>query len=133
MGMVDIDFFKKINDTYGHEAGHIVLQHVPAALEGAFRSTDIVARFGGEEFCILVSDADPRSVFKIFGTIRRTIEDLKINVDGKELSVTVSIGYETDHAMEFEEMIDSADEYLYEAKQRGRNRVVSLNTLEPDG
>jgi diguanylate cyclase (GGDEF)-like protein len=128
--MIDIDFFKKVNDTYGHEAGDLVLQRVAAVLQESFRSSDIVSRFGGEEFCVLAAGVDAEKAQKLFDDVRKNIESLKIDIDGKEISVTVSIGFQTDYMMELTDMINSADECLFKAKEQGRNRVICPDESE---
>lgn len=125
IGMVDIDFFKKVNDTYGHDAGDTTIKHVANLLTDLVRKTDIVSRFGGEEFCLLMVDPDNASVERLFERIRETIATVPV-IHGKlEFYITVSIGvacYTSESSME--QLINRADGLLYEAKEGGRNRVV---------
>jgi len=125
--MLDIDFFKKVNDQYGHEAGDRVLQHVANILRNRLRKTDIVARIGGEEFCILAVNMDTASVHRIFDELRRKIEQSVVVLDEGlgEVSITVSIGIATRLGDSLDHMLKKADFYLYEAKEGGRNMLVS--------
>lgn len=123
--MLDIDYFKKVNDEYGHDVGDLVLQRLGELLQGSFRATDIVSRLGGEEFCALVVDIDESGAAKLFEQIRQKIAQLSLTIGkGKSLSITISIGVCTEIKKNLEEMIKVADEQLYEAKKGGRNQVV---------
>jgi len=124
VGMIDIDFFKKINDTYGHDVGDIALKHVASILTSNVRKTDVVSRFGGEEFCVLLTNVDRQRALLVFGKIRKSIEKSEIKADGKIIKLTISSGVSTDIKRTLEEMIKAADEMLYQAKANGRNRVV---------
>ncbi|MEW6518981.1 MAG: diguanylate cyclase [Thermodesulfobacteriota bacterium] len=125
--MLDIDFFKKVNDQYGHEAGDRVLQHVANILRNRLRKTDIVARIGGEEFCILAVNMDTASVLRIFDELRRKIENSVVVLDEGlgEVKITVSIGITTKLGDSLDHMLKKADFHLYEAKEGGRNRIVA--------
>lgn len=122
--MLDIDFFKRVNDTYGHDAGDVVLKEVASILESSFRESDIVSRFGGEEFCILATNMSRQEAPKIFNKLRKTIEDMIIDYDGSLIKVTISIGVCLTNEETIEDMVSIADSKLYEAKENGRNRVV---------
>ncbi|MBN2645831.1 MAG: diguanylate cyclase [Desulfuromonadaceae bacterium] len=124
--MLDIDFFKKVNDQYGHEAGDRVLVAVAEAIRGRLRKTDLLARMGGEEFCLLVPSREPGMADGVFEDIRRRVEALQVTTqDGQSLRVTLSIGGTSSLGGTLEEMLGQADALLYQAKQSGRNRVVS--------
>jgi len=123
VAMLDIDFFKRINDTYGHDIGDKAIVMVAQAITKHFRSTDIVARMGGEEFCIIA--VNNTSVAESMNRLRIYIEGMPIPLDEKEsIHLTVSIGACTTLANTLEEMINHSDEGLYKAKQSGRNQVV---------
>lgn len=124
--MLDIDYFKRVNDTYGHEAGDRVLQHVSAILRNRFRKTDVVARIGGEEFCILAVNMDAINACDIFDDLCRRIESSVITLDDilGEVKITVSIGVTGRLGESLDEMLKRADGLLYEAKAGGRNRVI---------
>ena len=125
-GMLDIDYFKKVNDTYGHDVGDLALVAVSDILKNRLRETDIVARLGGEEFCILTVNADPSSLADLFEQLRQSVETtpVKINDNGSRINITVSIGVATQVADDLDAMLKIADEQLYAAKQAGRNRVM---------
>jgi len=123
LAMVDIDDFKKINDTWGHEAGDKALRHVAMLLEGRFRGSDIVCRFGGEEFCILAANMDRESGRQVFEETCRAIADTPLKVEGECIPLTISIGVCFRLMPTLEQMIKQADTMLYAAKREGKNRV----------
>jgi diguanylate cyclase (GGDEF)-like protein len=125
--MLDIDFFKKVNDTYGHDAGDEVLKHVASSIQKRMRKTDIVARLGGEEFCVLAVNMQDEAVDMIFDGLRQVIATSPVTVNNGEdtIQVTLSIGVTTILDENLEEMVKKADALLYEAKESGRNRIVS--------
>jgi diguanylate cyclase (GGDEF)-like protein len=126
VAMLDLDHFKQINDTYGHKAGDTVLQHVASLLKNRFRQTDIVARFGGEEFCVIVSNMELDTVIDLLNNVRVMIAQADIEVDTHRLRVTVSIGVCCRLKTSLEAMVNEADAMLYQAKKQGRNRVICL-------
>ena len=123
VALLDIDFFKKVNDTYGHDAGDIVLKNLGAMLLARFRETDIVCRYGGEEICILVVNMAEESIHEVFDGVRENIAHTPIDLDGEKIHITVSIGMCAKIQESLENMITSADEMLYMAKACGRNQV----------
>lgn len=120
--VVDIDFFKQINDTHRHAFGDEVLRQLSRILVKKRRDYDIIARIGGEEFVIVLPDISANFAFKIAETLRKDIESTKIN----GIHVTVSIGVTTNlnSGDDFEQLFKSADSALYKAKEKGRNRTV---------
>ncbi len=124
VAMIDIDHFKKINDTYGHDMGDVALRKISDLLKESFRKTDIVARFGGEEFCVAVTNTKIESVFNIFDQVRLKIQDTDIAYNNQTINCTVSIGACLEKMDTMEKMVTVADKKLYEAKEGGRNRVV---------
>lgn len=123
--MVDIDFFKKVNDQYGHEAGDLALKQVASILAGMTRAADVVARLGGEEFCILAVNMNADSAPTVFDLIRKRVEETPVDIGGgRKISVTISIGVCLSAKGSLEEMLGQADAKLYEAKESGRNRVI---------
>ncbi|MDJ0806521.1 MAG: diguanylate cyclase [Gammaproteobacteria bacterium] len=124
LAMVDADHFKKINDIHGHEVGDSALKALARILQSSLRDTDLVARFGGEEFVCLAVCADEEAVPDTFERVRKSVEALVLPVDKGRLKLTVSIGVTTQLADSFEGMLAIADQSLYDAKQGGRNRVV---------
>lgn len=125
--MLDVDHFKKFNDTWGHLAGDAVLKEVAKAVHDAIRIEDLAARFGGEEFSVLLIQCDPDKGFLIGERIRETIQGRKVRYGHLELSVTVSIGVahtSTESLVpDSATLIDRADKALYAAKKGGRNRT----------
>ncbi|CAM2069012.1 Diguanylate cyclase [Sulfidibacter corallicola] len=121
--MLDIDHFKKVNDTYGHEAGDLILLRVSEILSQTFRKGDIVARFGGEEFCIACLNLSPTSAVNLFERVRQAVEAAKVNIPPVEMGVTISIGICTQLQSSLEHMIRLADKDLYQAKNNGRNCI----------
>lgn len=126
MAILDIDHFKRINDGWGHEAGDHALRAVAAALSLHARTDDVVARFGGEEFCVLAPGLDPEAQTTYFEQLRQRIEDLRVDTANGTLQMTVSIGVRHARAGDdLHRLLADADRRLYLAKARGRNRVVS--------
>lgn len=124
--MMDIDHFKSINDTYGHVAGDKVLRQVAGVLRDCARSSDIVARFGGEEFAVVAPGADMELSRNLAERFRQSISATTFNTDEQPLSCTISIGIADNSSPgenQYEEMLARADKALYQAKASGRNRV----------
>lgn len=136
MVMMDIDFFKKLNDTYGHMFGDEVLCGVARVLLLRFRTTDIAARFGGEEFSIMLLGAEKADAVKVVEGIREKIQALSFTaaLNGKEenVSVTASFGIAScpEDGQTLEELLERADAAMYQAKHEGRNRVVAWGGLD---
>lgn len=123
--MIDIDFFKKVNDQYGHEAGDLALKQVATILGRRTRSSDLVARLGGEEFCILALNMKSGDCRPLFDLLRKAVEETPVDIGGgREITLTISIGVCHSRQPSLEEMRARADHNLYEAKESGRNRVV---------
>lgn len=128
----DLDFFKKINDTYGHPAGDFVLKRVAEITQNTIRNEDLFARYGGEEFVILMRDTSQEDAVSLAERLRQNIEKHIFEFEGKKIDVSISAGVATlqnGNFQNFNTMIKVADEYLYFAKQNGRNRVASLSLL----
>jgi two-component system, cell cycle response regulator len=124
--LLDLDHFKKVNDTLGHLAGDAVLAAVAAALSKAVRNEDVVARYGGEEIAIILRAISFEAAVGTADRLRKLVEGTAIPFDGKDLRVSVSIGvseYPTTPAKQIDELIEAADKALYRAKNAGRNRV----------
>jgi diguanylate cyclase (GGDEF)-like protein len=121
---IDIDFFKKINDTYGHDIGDVAIKEVANILKKHLRSSDLIARFGGEEFCILLDDISEEKALNKFEDIRAAFESNILSVSGATISYTVSIGLYYGNACSLEDMLTLSDKALYEAKETGRNKVI---------
>ena len=123
--MIDIDHFKKVNDTYGHLFGDVVLKEVAQTLKEQTRRSDFVGRYGGEEFLIILPETSLDKALVLAEKLRRRVSELTFPVDGQVLKdVTISIGateYEDDPNID--EFINRSDKWLYAAKQNGRNQV----------
>ena len=123
---LDIDFFKIVNDTYGHSSGDVVLQNIAIILRDTCRSFDIISRNGGEEFSVLLPDCPTNQAVAIAERIRKTVETNKFHIfDSENIFVTISIGITTypDLTDNIDNMVKNADTALYEAKKTGRNKV----------
>jgi len=123
VAMLDIDKFKNINDTYGHDVGDVAIKEIKRILDDHLRKSDLMARFGGEEFCILLEGISFEDTQKLFEKIRQGFENNHIDIGEKSISYTVSIGIVYGVSESLEEMIRLSDEALYFAKENGRNQV----------
>ena len=124
IAMIDIDKFKKVNDTYGHDIGDRVIVTLANILRKNTKGADLVARFGGEEFCVALRNVDKKQAISFFAKLRKSVADQSLNIDGKIIKFTISIGVSfSDGSSDIEELINRADGALYRAKEDGRNRV----------
>lgn len=126
--VTDLDHFKGVNDTYGHAAGDRVLQELGRVLKTVKRETDLVARFGGEEFCVLCEETDARGAELLAERVREELAGTELQTELGALRVTASLGVATfpDHANTAEELFAQGDKALYAAKHQGRNRVCTV-------
>ncbi len=129
----DIDFFKHVNDTYGHNDGDIILQDVSNLIRMNLRTSDVFARYGGEEFAAILNSTDSEKALEIAERIRFSIEDRQFSInDNRLIKITVSIGVATMRAGNYsintkrfgQQLVQKADHCLYEAKRTGRNRII---------
>jgi diguanylate cyclase (GGDEF)-like protein len=128
--LVDIDHFKRVNDTYGHAVGDLVLQTVAACIQRLLRPYDVLCRYGGEEFVVVTRDTSLRNAEILAERIRRHVEHLHFDLTGTPAAVTVSVGVSSiepklSDGSEAEALLSSVDRALYEAKEAGRNRICS--------
>lgn len=124
--LIDLDHFKTLNDTHGHLAGDEVLRQFANVLQGSLRQSDILCRWGGEEFIVLLREAEGRQAIEVAEKIRRRTEQLTFSHADQPLRLTVSIGLSAlrrDDSLH--SLLTRADHALYRAKQGGRNRVCS--------
>jgi len=133
--MIDIDHFKRVNDTYGHAEGDRVLKEVGAALLRTLRQQDVVARYGGEEFCVILPHSTLERANAVAQRLLRAVSDLPRRENGVQEPVTISIGAATlgDAQGNLDELLKRADQALYRAKQSGRNAVVGFSVSAPAG
>ncbi|MDH7788216.1 two-component system cell cycle response regulator [Ochrobactrum sp. 19YEA23] len=124
--IIDLDHFKAVNDTHGHDIGDVVLQEVARCLRDYTRYHDVVARLGGEEFAVLAPNMDAELMIKLANRIRKAIATLEIDLGDVKLTVTVSIGLAIwDRRETSKDLYRRADKMLYAAKNMGRNRVCA--------
>ena len=130
----DVDFFKKVNDTYGHKAGDKVLKTVAQVLHDRIRETDFLARYGGEEFIMLLPGTKEEETLRLVNDLRQKVADCNFSYQGEEVQITISCGVscfrkdDTGWAQVFER----ADKALYQAKESGRNRCVVSSCRSDD-
>lgn len=121
----DIDHFKKVNDTYGHECGDMVLKKVAFVLRKNMQSNGIAARWGGEEFLLVFYDCDIEKAVKILKNISEEINNMNIFYNGKNVSITMTFGVtQGDSSKQEHIIIKEADDRLYMGKKAGRNRII---------
>lgn len=123
LATIDIDKFKNINDTYGHDVGDVAIKEIKKVLDRNLREYDLVARFGGEEFCILLEEITCKDLKNLFERIRVDFEKNIIKIDTLEVKYTVSTGIAYGVFDSLEEMLKISDEELYKSKENGRNQV----------
>ena len=134
VAMVDIDHFKNVNDTYGHDAGDDIIREVSGALKNGFRESDLVCRFGGEEFCIHLTNINEiEDIEVLFERVRNQVSRVEVQSGTQSISVTISVGVCAQWMNSLEEMIQAADAQLYEAKTAGRDRVKMIHTPIKEG
>jgi len=134
--LMDIDHFKRFNDTWGHEAGDLVLKRVADVLRANVRGSDIACRYGGEELAVILPEATLEVAVGRAEAIRRGVAALRLEHDGRPLdTITASLGVAVypQHASDAEALLRAADEAMYEAKRAGRNRVVVNKTVPATG
>ena len=126
--MFDIDHFKKVNDTYGHPCGDMVLKTLARVVEKTLREEDLFARYGGEEFAVILRNQDAKRAYVAAERVRRSVETHKFTWEGQRIAVTISLGVATLDKANFRtpgDMMEEADQYLYRSKRSGRNRTSS--------
>ncbi|MFA5845310.1 MAG: sensor domain-containing diguanylate cyclase [Thermodesulfovibrionales bacterium] len=130
--LIDIDFFKKVNDTYGHPVGDLVLKGVSKIIKETIRDIDIPARYGGEEFAAILPKTDTKGARNIAERLRTKVMDTSFSADSVPFNITLSIGIATSpgDAKSKEDLIEKADQALYYAKHNGRNKSVPWSEVE---
>jgi len=127
LAMMDVDHFKKINDTYGHDGGDLVLKKIAELIKKHFPQPSIPARFGGEEFCVFIPELGLDSMLHSMESFREGVAAISVPHENRQISTSISIGITENPYSKLEEMISMSDRALYKAKQDGRNRVVAAN------
>lgn len=131
--MIDIDNFKQVNDTYGHSAGDKVLKQLATILLNSCRSNDIVSRYGGEEFSVIMPDCYSATAVKIAENIRKTVEKTPFVInDTVNIKITISMGFATtkqNNILSFKELINKSDKELYLSKEKGKNRISGYQVV----
>ncbi|MFV0504143.1 MAG: diguanylate cyclase [Lachnospirales bacterium] len=125
--MIDIDYFKKVNDTYGHYNGDAILVQVAKILVNNFRASDVFARYGGEEFIVFLEDVRKEEALHVGENLRKTVEENNFTINENIVNITISIGiamYNPRYHNHIDDVINSSDKFLYESKNGGRNRVT---------
>ena len=124
--MIDSDNLKKINDTHGHESGNRLLQHLVRCIREQLRGSDVMARFGGDEFIVLLPETTSKGALEMAERIRKAVEISHFDVRSGDASITVSLGIASypEDGGNLEIILEKADKAMYRAKQRGRNRVI---------
>lgn len=133
--LLDVDHFKDVNDTWGHSAGDEALKHFALIVREALRTEDVLVRYGGEEFAVVVRGVPPQQVRQLCERVRAAVAISPMPWQGREIALTVSVGVANmvggDAEQTLEALVATADRALYEAKRTGRNRVVALDVPAP--
>lgn len=123
--LLDIDHFKRVNDTYGHHAGDEVLRQLAQLIKTTLREYDTFGRIGGEEFGIFLAETKQQTAFEVAERLRQLVANTMLQVENQQLQITLSIGIAlADNESSFEQLYADADDALYEAKRSGRNKTV---------
>ena len=132
--MLDIDFFKKFNDTYGHACGDFVLKKTASSIFDSIRGQDLAGRYGGEEFVVMLYNTDADAAMMVAERIRKNIAEQELQYEGNKMSLTISIGvsvFDVDNPITAKELVEMADRALYQSKANGRNRVTLADENTP--
>ncbi|QWR78587.1 sensor domain-containing diguanylate cyclase [Candidatus Magnetomonas plexicatena] len=126
VAMLDIDFFKKVNDTHGHQAGDEVLRQVTKIVKTELRLSDVLARYGGEEFLVVLTETDIQTAAFVCDRIRQRVEDSSVEFNRNTIKVTISLGLSSfkDTLTDYLQLVNEADIALYRSKKEGRNRLT---------
>ncbi|MDD2921391.1 MAG: GGDEF domain-containing protein, partial [Anaerolineales bacterium] len=134
--LFDLDHFKKVNDTYGHAVGDAVLRRVVQVARAELRSSDVIGRYGGEEFVVIMPMTSAQQAYQLAERIRAAVESLRVPTQKGDVAVTVSLGIAellrlpympNGEAESLDDLVRRADEAMYAAKNSGRNRIIVFN------
>ena len=132
--MLDIDYFKKVNDTYGHLFGDFVLKELARIIKESLRKTDIAARYGGEEFALILPETEIQGASALGERLRSRVEKHSFQMKGISLHITISLGaasiFPAESSKTPRDLIETADKALYYSKTHGRNRLTAVNITE---
>jgi diguanylate cyclase (GGDEF)-like protein len=131
--LIDIDHFKEVNDRHGHTVGDEVLRTIAQALQRELRSIDLLARFGGEEFVVLLPETTTEAAVTVAEKLRRRVADHVFGAAGASLTISVGVAGLEDGMAREDDLVQSADQALYRAKERGRNRLAVASWDQPTG
>ncbi|MBE7709513.1 MAG: GGDEF domain-containing protein [Cyanobacteria bacterium SIG32] len=123
--IIDVDFFKKVNDTYGHSTGDYVLKEVAYLILQNLRKTDMVFRYGGEEFAVIITETPKEKAIVPLERLRKAVEEYPFSYNGQDIKITISIGISEvcENITTVHQLFDDADRALYKAKENGRNQI----------
>ncbi len=129
--MIDADNLKPVNDELGHDAGNEMIKHLVRSIERGLRGSDIVARYGGDEFVVLLPEADRQATTEIAERVRQAVGNSALDIEGRSVSATVSIGLAVypDDGMDPQTLLSRADQLLYDGKRKGGNCVCNYELL----
>jgi diguanylate cyclase (GGDEF)-like protein len=130
--MIDLDGFKPVNDKYGHVFGDRLLRAVAAEISRSLRTPDVAARYGGDEFAVILPQTQPEGALRVCERIRNAVEQVAVNAGDAPVSVTATLGvadYPSEEIATAEDLIHAADEALYGAKRGGKNRYSAVRAL----
>lgn len=128
IAVADIDFFKQVNDNYGHLCGDYILKEIAYIITNNFRQTDLIFRYGGEEFVIILTETSGKNALIPLERLRKAVENYKFKFNKQDINITLSIGVSSNTNLETaQEMFEEADKILYDAKNNGRNQIGVKN------
>lgn len=128
IAVADIDFFKQVNDNYGHLCGDYILKEIAYIITNNFRQTDLIFRYGGEEFVIILTETSGKNALIPLERLRKAVENYKFKFNKQDINITLSIGVSSNINLETaQEMFEEADKILYDAKNNGRNQIGVKN------
>ena len=130
IALIDVDFFKNVNDTYGHDIGDEVLKHLSIVIKNSLRSQDTLARWGGEEFLLMMPNTSREDADKVLNIMRKAVYDMPYIYQGQQIPLSISAGFcELSNDIQLNNAMKFADDCLYQAKATGRNKVIGNTQL----